>query len=157
MMTIEISKNQEQAWVIERALWRDYPQLQHIEKTCFSPDDHWPFWDLLGVLTLPGVVRLKAVVDDRMIGFISGERQTGRQIGWITNLAVLPEYRRQGIAQGLLSDCEEELGLQRICLSVRASNLPAINLYRSNGYQEVKHWKKYYAGGEDAIVLEKLR
>ena len=148
---------QNKTWEIERALWRDYPQLQHIEKTCFSPDDHWPFWDLLGVLTLPGVVRLKAVVDEHMIGFISGERQTGRRMGWITNLAVLPPYRRLGIAQGLLSQCEEELGLPKIRLSVRASNLPAINLYQSNGYQEVKRWQKYYAGGEDAIVLEKLR
>ena len=47
--------------VIEPATWRDLNALRHLEKVCF-PLDAWPLWDLVGVLTLPNVVRLKAMV-----------------------------------------------------------------------------------------------
>jgi ribosomal protein S18 acetylase RimI-like enzyme len=44
----------------------------------------------------------------------------------------------------------------RVRLTVRESNSSAIALYRVNGYQQVKRWRKYYKGGEDGIVMEKL-
>jgi len=144
-------------WMIQTADWRDYLQLQHLEKTCFRSEDHWPFWDLLGVLTLPGLVRLKALMDGQMVGFIGGERETRRKIGWVTTLAVLPEYRRHGIAVDLLERCETQLAMPSVRLSVRASNQGAIGLYQSCGYAMVDIWKKYYAGSEDALVFEKRR
>lgn len=144
-------------WMIQTADWRDYPQLQHLEKTCFRSEDMWPFWDLLGVLTFPGLIRLKASMDGQMVGFIGGEREAGRKIGWVTTLAVLPKYRRRGIAVDLLERCETLLAMPSIRLSVRASNQGAIGLYRSCGYAMVDIWKKYYAGNEDALVFEKRR
>jgi ribosomal protein S18 acetylase RimI-like enzyme len=142
-------------WVILEADWRDYTQLNQLEKTCFRPEDQWPFWDLIGVLTLPGVVRFKALMTGRMVGFIGGDRENGKNLGWITTLAVNQAYRRRGIAQALLVRAEEALAMPRIRLSVRASNLGAIKLYEVNGYEEVDRWPKYYVGGEDALVLEK--
>ncbi|MDY6872832.1 MAG: GNAT family N-acetyltransferase [Chloroflexota bacterium] len=137
--------------------WRDYTQLNRLEKASFRREDNWPFWDLIGILTMPGLVRLKAVQDGQMVGFIGGERETAKRLGWITTLAVLPDYRRRGIAQALLAQAEEELSMARIRLSVRASNAGAIRLYETTGYQQVDRWKKYYAGGEDALVFEKVR
>ena len=142
-------------WSILPADWRDYTQLHHLEKTCFNPTDVWPFWDLLGVLTLPGVVRLKAIVNDEMIGFISGEREPPRRIGWVTSLAVLPDYQRQGIATALLHEGERLLSMPRIRLSVRENNLAAIRLYERCGYRQIELWPSYYAGGENALVYEK--
>lgn len=144
-------------WTIQQADWRDYVPLNAIERVCFSSQDIWPFWDLIGALTLPGLVRLKAVVDGTMVGFIGGERELGRRIGWVTTLAVLPAYRRKGIAVSLLAAGEKELGMPRIRLSVRASNQAAIRLYESEGYVLIDRWNKYYAGGEDALVFEKKR
>lgn len=144
-------------WVISVADWRDYTQLHDLERACFRDEDSWPFWDLIGALTLPGMVRLKAVMDGRMVGFIGGERDAGSRLGWVTTLGVLPAYRRRGIAQALLHKCERELAMPAIRLSVRASNFPAIELYENAGYHVVDRWKKYYAGGEDALVLEKRR
>ncbi|MFW5713141.1 MAG: GNAT family N-acetyltransferase [Brevefilum sp.] len=144
-------------WVLEPADWRDYVQLHHLSKVCFKPEDQWPFWDLIGVLTLPGLVQIKAVSDGRMLGFLGGEREPAKHRGWITTLAVLPHYRRQGIARALLEEGEKELNLPRIRLSVRASNLPAVRLYESAGYQMAECWRRYYAGGEDALVFEKRR
>jgi len=142
-------------WSIQTANWRDYSQLNQLERACFSSQDLWPFWDLLAALTLPGLVRLKVVVDEKMVGFIGGERDSSRRMGWITTLGVLPAYRRRGIAETLLKSCEECLGMPIVRLSVRASNQAAIRLYEKQGYAVVNRWERYYAGGEDALVLEK--
>jgi ribosomal-protein-alanine N-acetyltransferase len=145
-------------WIIEEANWRDFTQLQHLEKRSFRSDDLWPFWDLIGILTLPGMISFKAVVDHRMVGFIGGEKQALRKMGWVTNLAVLPDYRRQGIASALLLEFEKSFNdIKTIRLSVRASNNAAIQLYQGLGYKIVDRWKGYYTGGEDALVFEKLR
>ena len=144
-------------WSIQIANWRDFSQLNQLERACFRTEDLWPFWDLIGALTLPGLVRLKAVVDTQMVGFIGGECDFSRKFGWITTLGVLPAYRRQGIALALLERCEKTLDLPAIRLSVRASNQPAISLYEGRGYVIINRWKNYYVGGEDALVLEKRR
>lgn len=149
------ASERENRWLILEADWKDYTQLNELEKTCFRSEDHWPFWDLIGVLTLPGVIRFKALMDGRLVGFIGGEREVGKRLGWITTLAVDPHYRRRGIAQDLISRAEKALDMPRVRLSVRASNTGAIKLYEINGYQQVDRWPKYYTGGEDALVLEK--
>ena len=144
-------------WSIQTANWRDFSQLNQLERVCFPSEDLWPFWDLIAALALPGLVRLKAVVDGGMVGFIGGERDINRRTGWVTTLGVLPSYRRQGIALALLAQCEDDLAMSAIRLSVRASNQAAINLYKKCGYAVVRLWEKYYVGGEDALVLEKRR
>lgn len=144
-------------WRIQPADWRDYTQLHHLTKLCFNAQDVWPFWDLIGALTLPGFVRLKAVDEGQMVGFLGGEREPAKRRGWITTLAVSPDYRRLGIARALLHMGENHLAMPVIRLSVRASNLGAVRLYESVGYQVVDRWGRYYAGGEDALVFEKRR
>jgi len=107
------------------------------------------------ILTFPGLVRLKAVVDGRMVGFIGGEPEPARRRGWVTTLGVLPAFRRKGIALALLQRCEHELAMPIIRLSVRASNEAAIGLYEFAGYKISDRWAKYYIGGEDALIFEK--
>ncbi len=142
-------------WSITTADWRDYTQLKQLEGACFNTQDMWPFWDLIGILTLPGLVRLKAESERRLIGFIGGERQIARKMGWVTTLAVLPDCQRQGIATALLAEGEAALSMPVIRLSVRASNHSAISLYQTTGYTQVDKWAHYYTGGEDALVFEK--
>lgn len=139
---------------IDRAGWQDLNDLRKLEEICFG-EDTWPLWDLIAVLTLPKIVRLKAVMDGKMVGFIGGDPHPREGIGWIATLGVLPEYRRLGVAAALLDQCEQELTLPRLRLSVRRSNEPAIALYHKFGYQMVDVWRNYYHSGEDALVLEK--
>ncbi len=141
---------------IDRAGWQDLNALRKLEEVCFG-EDAWPLWDLIAVLTLPKIVRLKAAVDGKMAGFIAGDPHSREGVGWIATLGVLPQYRRMGIAAALLEKCEQELELPRLRLSVRRSNDPAIALYRKFGYQMVDVWHNYYHSGEDALVLEKRR
>ena len=137
------------------ATWRDLGALRHLEKVCF-PEDAWPLLDLIAILSLPNVVRLKAMVDDQMVGFVAGDQKSGN-LAWIATIGVLPEFRRLGIGACLLQKCELLLGASRIRLSVRLGNTSAIQLYESFGYQRIDLWPKYYQDGTDAIVFEKIR
>ena len=135
---------------------RDLNALRKLERACFEKDS-WPLFDLIAVLTFPDVVRLKAVGNGQMIGFVAGDPRPSQGFSWIATIGVLPEYRRQGIARDLLHACEAQLKTSRLRLSVRASNQAAITLYEQEGYRTTDVWKGYYDDGENAIVMEKPR
>jgi len=143
-------------YTIEEASWRDVPALRHLEKTCFAKDA-WPLSDVMGVLLFPGVVRMRAVADGEMVGFIAGDPRSSLKTGWILTLGVLPEWRRMGIAQALLLACESRLKMDKIKLTVRRGNNSAIRLYEKLGYRQVNIWRNYYRDGEDGLVLEKRK
>jgi ribosomal protein S18 acetylase RimI-like enzyme len=134
----------------------DLGQLRRIEQACF-PKDAWPLLDLMAVLTWPEVIRLKAVVDGQMVGFIAGDPRRTEGMAWIATVGVLPEYRRQGIARALLLECEKRLSAPRLRLCVRVDNAGAIRLYEQEGYAHVGTWTKYYNDHGDALVMEKIR
>ena len=136
------------------ATWRDLKAVQQLEKICFKRDA-WPLLDILGALTVPQIIRLKALDGENLIGFIAADLRRAQATAWIATLAVLPEYRRRGIASRLLDRCERRIYLPHIRLCVRENNLPAIALYLQFGYQQVDTWKKYYRGGDNALVFEK--
>lgn len=77
--------------------------------------------------------------------------------GYITNVAVRPEYRRQGIASELLEVFRrfgEGNHMAFLTLEVRASNTAARALYQKHGYAEVGCRKNYYEHPkEDAIIM----
>lgn len=80
--------------------------------------------------------------------------------GYIDNVAVRQEYRRQGIAQALL-DVFLRFGaahqLEFLTLEVRASNDPAKQLYMKHGFAQVGRRKDYYDDPkEDAIIMTKV-
>ena len=143
-----------QSFMIEQASWRDLRALTALEQTCFGPDA-WPMVELMGVLTFPGVVRLRAAGNEKLVGFIAGDPRKREETGWILTLAVEPGWRRLGIAEALLTRCEAELQMPVIKLTVRRDNLAAIKLYEKLGYQQIDIWSKYYRSGEDGLVLEK--
>lgn len=136
------------------ASWRDLGAVRRLEQICF-PQDAWPLLDILSVLTFPNLIRLKAVCEDRLIGFVAADVRRHERLTWIATIGVLPEYRRQGVGRALMEACEALIPTPYIRLSVRASNQPAIRLYESMGYVPVGRWKAYYRDGEDALVMEK--
>jgi [ribosomal protein S18]-alanine N-acetyltransferase len=134
----------------------DINSLRHLETICF-PTDAWPLLDLISMLSFSGVVRLKAMVNGRMIGFVAGDPRPREGISWIATLCVLPEYRGQGIGRALLEACEIALPTEIIHLCVRISNEEAIRMYKNAGYYHIDRWAKYYTDGEDSLVMEKLK
>ncbi|MGH9593832.1 MAG: GNAT family N-acetyltransferase [Bryobacteraceae bacterium] len=85
---------------------------------------------------------LVAVVAGRVHGFLTA-RETAPGEREILNLAVAPEQRRRGIARGLLQD---ELARARGSwyLEVRESNIAALGLYISAGFEISGRRKEYY-------------
>ena len=77
----------------------------------------------------------------------------------VMNVAVAPEFRRQGIGEGLmvaLMDALRAKGMESLTLEVRASNSPAIALYDRLGFTEVGRRPNYYTDPrEDALILRK--
>jgi ribosomal protein S18 acetylase RimI-like enzyme len=139
---------------IKPASLTDVGDLRKLEQVCFGQDS-WPLFDLLGVLTFPGIIRLKAVAGERMAGFAAGERKPEEGRGWVTTIGVHPEFRQQGIGRALLEAVESGIGMQRVRLCVRKENVAAIRMYETAGYLHVGTWPEYYAGGGDALVMEK--
>ena len=140
---------------IQSASLRDLGALRRLEKACFEKDA-WPLLDLIAVLTWPEVIRLKAVDDSEMIGFVVGDPRRSEGVTWIATIGVDPRYQRRGIGRALLHACEEQTSLPGVKLTVRISNQGAISLYEKEGYRSVDIWKRYYNDGEDGLVMEKV-
>ena len=85
--------------------------------------------------------------------FIAGELQ-------IANVCVLPEFRRRGIADGLMAAFvafAKEQKAEKISLEVRASNEPASALYEKWGFKAVGLRRNFYkAPTEDAVLYDKI-
>ena len=90
---------------IVKASILDLNALRKLEQESFGKDA-WPFLDLIAVLTFGEVIRLKAVVDDQMAGFVAGDPHPREGWGWISTIAVDPHFRRRGIGLALLHACE---------------------------------------------------
>lgn len=140
---------------IQPAGIRDLGAIRRLEHACFEKDA-WPLLDIMAVLTWPEVIRLKAVEDGNVVGFVAGDPRPSQALAWIATIGVDPRYQRRGIGRALLSACEVQIKLPRVRLSVRISNHGAISLYEQEGYRACDVWKQYYSDGEDALVMEKV-
>lgn len=84
-------------------------------------------------------------------GYVAGSAR----YGLIFSLAVSPGYRRKRIAWMLMDAVLRRLSghAKTVSLQVRVSNSAAIELYRKLGFRRVGMLKRYYADGEDALVM----
>lgn len=90
--------------------------------------------------------------DGRIVGY--GGIWLVADEGQITNIAVLPEYRRMGVASVLLEGLIECAGGKSIVLEVRESNAAAISLYEKHGFKNAGMRKNFYhSPTENAIIM----
>ena len=130
-------------------------QVAELEKLCFS--DPWSENSVASELKNPLSLWLVAVEEDRVGGYI-GSQTCGDETDMM-NVAVHPDFRRQGIATALIVELVEALrkkGSRCLTLEVRASNLSAISVYERLGFSEIGRRKNYYRNPrEDALILRK--
>ena len=129
-------------------------EIAELERICFSTP--WSRNMLAEELDNACSAFLVAVdASGRVVGYAG--LQVVLDEGYITNIAVRPEYRRQGIAGKLLQvflDFGQANGLAFLTLEVRASNYDAIALYGSRGFRSVGRRRNYYEHPkEDAIIM----
>ncbi len=102
-----------------------------------------------------------ATHEGRVIGFIiGGIEDTGEGVyGHICNFAVTRAYRKKGVGRMLVRRVEQQFAIELaagVQLEVRVSNTIAQQFYRQLGYREAIVIDRYYANGEDAVVMMKL-
>ena len=130
-------------------------QIAQLEKICFS--DPWSEKSVASELDNKLAFWLVAIEGDTVAGYIGS--QTAMDETDMMNVAVHPDFRRQGIAEALITGLVEHLktiGSRCLTLEVRASNAPAIALYEKLGFSEIGRRKNYYRNPrEDALILRK--
>ena len=129
-------------------------EVAELERICFSTP--WSRNMLAEELDNLLAAFLVALDDnDRVVGYAGVHVILDE--GYITNVAVRPECRQQGIAGKLLQvflDFAQANHLAFLTLEVRASNHTAIMLYGSRGFRSVGRRKNYYEHPkEDAIIM----
>ena len=131
------------------------PGIAALERKCFSRP-----WS---------EAALRAELDNEHARYLAAVDGSGRVVGYaglhcildegyIDNVAVDPEFRRQGIAGAILEEFLRlgESGLAFLTLEVRASNAPAVALYEKYGFILAGRRKNYYdAPREDALIMTK--
>lgn len=124
-----------------------------IEKECFSVP--WNYNMLFSELDNPTARFFVALCGEEAVGY-AGMYNICGECG-MANIAVLPCFRRRGIAGMLLSALEETARTENadfLTLEVRKSNTAAIALYDSHGFVNVGERKNYYSSpAENALLM----
>ena len=131
-------------------------QAAEIERLCFS--DPWSEKMLAEHLANPCSLTLAAVGDTgRLLGYVGLLAVVDE--GYITNVAVRPDCRRQGVAAALLGapgGQGKERGAAFPTPGGRPSHAPARALYEKLGYVQAGLRRNYYENPrEDAIIMTK--
>ena len=132
---------------------RHLAALAEIERACF----HAPWSENMLREELGKGIFLVAEQDGRTAGYVGC--QTVLDEGYITNVAVFPQYRKKGIATALIKrvfELAREKKLAFVSLEVRVSNSAAIALYEKAGFKEEGRRKNFYRDPrEDALIMTK--
>lgn len=131
------------------------PQVAALEKECFS--DPWSEQSVAGELSNPLALWLVCVEAGAVLGYVGSQTVLGETD--MMNVAVSPQARRRGIGEGLILALIARLqqqGSRCLSLEVRASNAPAIALYKKLGFAQVGVRPNYYRHPkEDGLILRK--
>ncbi len=134
---------------IEKLSKKHLDDVWEIEKICFSSP--WSREDLEKQINIETSHFLVAVEDGRAVGYMGLQIFSGQ--GYVTNVAVLPQYRQRGIAAMLINE-QMKNQMDFITLEVRQSNTPAINLYTKMGFENVGVRPNFYSNPtENAIIM----
>lgn len=129
--------------------------VAELEAICFP--DPWSEKSVESELDNPLSLWLVAADEEKVVGYVGSQTVLGETD--MMNVAVDPDYRRQGIAEKLIEQliCKlRQAGSHCLTLEVRVSNEKAISLYEKMGFVEIGRRPRYYRNPrEDALILRK--
>ena len=143
------------ALIIREACEADARTISNIEDICIlSP---WTYEMIKDELSLPHTLYLIAEDEGGAAGFIGASIMIDSAD--ITNVAVLPEKRRMGAGRALVDAMIAELskrGVTEVLLEVRAHGIPAIELYKGCGFEQISVRRNYYKDPtDDALIMRR--
>lgn len=140
---------------ITRMTMNDVDAVTMIDHACFAVP--WSRNSFVDEMNNKLAVYFIARADGKSVGYCGFWNVSGE--GDIMNIAVLPEYRRQGIASCMMKEMIRyalSLGLSLLTLEVRESNQAAQKLYDSYGFCKIGIRKQYYSDNrENAWIMTK--
>ena len=136
---------------VRRLAYSDLPAVISIERRSFPTP--WSLAMFVLELSKPSGICLAAHAGERLLGYVVCSRYD--QVWHLMNIAVVPEYRRTGVAGRLLARLFEEAGgALPFTLEVRVSNRNAIGMYERFGFRSAGVRPRYYHdNGEDALIM----
>ncbi|MBN1220150.1 MAG: GNAT family N-acetyltransferase [Anaerolineae bacterium] len=117
-----------------------------------SPDELVEHWQLEECFLVARDLK------DEAIGFIDAQSQPWQNVLWVSNLAVDPSYRRQGVGTLLLEAANQWArghALNRLMLEVQTKNHPAISFALKHGFQFCGYNERYYPNGDIALFFSR--
>ncbi len=139
--------------VIEKMTVAHIEEIARLEKDCFSSP--WSEDGLKSELDNNFARFYVAFLDGKVAGYIGSHNVIGEV--YITNVAVFPEFRRNGVGKALIEFLIGEMKSENadfVTLEVRESNLSAISLYEKCGFQKVGKRKDFYEKPrEDGVLM----
>lgn len=156
----EFNGRQTVSITIKRATINDLETLYEIERECFTIEA-FSKQHLAHLLNTSNAISLVALLNNSIVGFIIGlvYRQEKETNSRVYTLDVASKYRRKGIGLRLLDEIERifiEKGAKVCCLEARKDNMAALELYRRQGYREVKELRDYYNGANGVRLAKRL-
>ena len=131
----------------------DAEQMAEIEKQCFAMP--WSREDFWAEALNDNATYIIGLMDNKIVAYAGA--WISFEEAQITNVAVHPDFRRQGIGTKLFKRLIEEVktkGVTAITLEVRPSNNAALHLYEKFGLKSVGRRKHYYIDNdEDALIM----
>lgn len=138
---------------IEKMTIAHIEEIAGLEKECFSSP--WSQDGLKSELDNNFARFFVAFSGDKIAGYIGSHNVLGEV--YITNVAVFPEFRRNGVGKALVEFLVDEMESENaefVTLEVRKSNLNAISLYEKCGFEKVGERKNFFENPrEDAILM----
>jgi len=141
----------------------DLSAVVEINRVCL-PENYSPYFFMEVYKSFPEAF-IVAERDTKVVGYIMCRIEFGfsdvrrfRMVrkGHIVSVAVLSEFRRQGIGRELVVSALKALELhggEECFLEVRTANEEAVKLYKEMGFETVRVVSHYYHDGADAYLM----
>ena len=143
----------------------DLQSVMHINRLCL-PENYMDFFFMDLHQRFPETF-IVAEEDGKIVGYIMCRIEVGLasyglgglvRKGHVVSIAVLPQGRRKGAAQALMTAAMKGMIYYKakLCyLEVRVTNDPGVALYKKIGFEISRTLKGYYSDSEDAYVMTK--
>ena len=155
----------QQTFKLRKFTPNDLQSVMHINRYCL-PENYMDFFFMDLYQRFPETF-IVAEQNGKIIGYIMCRIEVGLaklglggliRKGHVVSIAVLPQGRRKGVAQALMTKAIKGMHSYKakLCyLEVRVTNEPGVSLYKKLGFEVTRTLHGYYSDGEDAYVMTK--
>jgi ribosomal-protein-alanine N-acetyltransferase len=153
----------ETSYKIRQFKTSDLDGVIRINRKCL-PENYSTLFFMNLYKRFPGTF-IVAEINKEIVGYIMCRIETGipsfkllgiTRKGHVISIAVLHEHHRKGIGYHLMQEATKAMvnyNAKECYLEVRESNSSGVGLYKKLGFQIARTLRKYYADGEDALLM----